>query len=263
MVTLLNKIADDSHQARAPFDMILRLYAAGLHLINSDVKSRGGDLTSSGGAKYESVIQILCDDGDILQNLAALLGSLGSYFHISCKENYVTCNVKHTDYVRQICSWIRRLKGLHQQLVGFQKSFSFSFASSQASCSRESTFRSAVTVVEINEAAFQLILSVPVPSQSVILAGYFYYDLCERLVSHGRLIKVKINKKKPPVEESSDDSSDVESSDDYDDEPASKKHAGVAKNGTLGDDFGVVQLQVKTLFDFLLVAFRGFTFGIT
>ncbi|KAK7833841.1 separase, partial [Quercus suber] len=30
---------------------------------------------------------------------------------------------------------------------------------------------------------------VPVPSQSVILAGYFYYDLCERLVSHGRLIK--------------------------------------------------------------------------
>lgn len=106
MVTLLNKIADDSHQARSPFDMILRLYAAGLHLINSDVKSRGGDLTSSGGAKYESVIQILCDDGDILQNLAALLGSLGSYFHISCKENYVTCNVKHTDYICQSCSWL-------------------------------------------------------------------------------------------------------------------------------------------------------------
>ena len=83
MVTLLNKIADDSHQvfcwcslycafficgvicmshivslikfvwqARSPFDTILRLYAAGLHLINSDVKSRGGDLTSSGGAKW-------------------------------------------------------------------------------------------------------------------------------------------------------------------------------------------------------------------
>ena len=80
-------------QARSPFDMILRLYAAGLHLINSDAKSRGA-------------IQILCDDGDILQNLAALLGSLGSYFHISCKENYVTCNVKHTDYVCQSCSWL-------------------------------------------------------------------------------------------------------------------------------------------------------------
>nr|POF24999.1 hypothetical protein CFP56_45639 [Quercus suber] len=52
--------------------------------------------------------------------------------------------------------------------------------------------------------------------------------------------EVKINKKKPLVEESSDDSSDVESSDDSDDEPASKKHAGVAKNGTLGDDFGLV-----------------------
>nr|POF10397.1 hypothetical protein CFP56_55490 [Quercus suber] len=60
--------------------------------------------------------------------------------------------------------------------------------------------------------------------------------------------EVKINKKKPPVEESSDDSLDVESSDDSDNEPASKKHASVAKNGTLGDDFGVVQLQVKTLF---------------
>nr|POE99748.1 serine carboxypeptidase-like 40 [Quercus suber] len=58
----------------------------------------------------------------------------------------------------------------------------------------------------------------------------------------------KNNKKKPPVEKSSDGSSDVESSYDSDDEPASKKHAGAAKNGTLGDDFGVVQLQVKTLF---------------
>ncbi|KAK7833848.1 separase [Quercus suber] len=87
LMCVLDSIAREC-KARAPFDMILRLYAAGLHLINSDVKSRGGDLTSSGGAKYESVIQILCDDGDILQNLAALLGSLGSYFHISCKENY-------------------------------------------------------------------------------------------------------------------------------------------------------------------------------
>ena len=135
MATHLNKIAGDSHQVsclfsiycafiicsvicmsdiviliefvwqvRPPFDMILRLYAAGLHLINSDVKSRGGDLTSSGGANYESAIRILCDDGDIVQNLAALLGSLGSYFHIGCKENCVTSNVKHTDSVGQSCS---------------------------------------------------------------------------------------------------------------------------------------------------------------
>ncbi|GMY05223.1 separase isoform X2 [Fagus crenata] len=104
MATHLNKIAGDSHQVRPPFDMILRLYAAGLHLINSDVKSRGGDLTSSGGANYESAIRNLCDDGDIVQNLAALLGSLGSYFHIGCKENCVTSNVKHTDSVGQSCS---------------------------------------------------------------------------------------------------------------------------------------------------------------
>ena len=122
MATHLNKIAGDSHQVsclcsiycefficgvicmshiviliefvwqvRSPFDMILRLYAAGLHLINSDAKSRGA-------------IRILHDDGDILQNLAALLGSLVSYFHISCKENCVTCNVKHMDSVRQSCS---------------------------------------------------------------------------------------------------------------------------------------------------------------
>ncbi|KAK7839536.1 separase [Quercus suber] len=91
MATHLNKIAGDSHQVRSPFDMILRLYAAGLHLINSDAKSRGA-------------IRILHDDGDLLQNLPALLGSLGSYFHISCKENCVTCNVKHTDSVCQSCS---------------------------------------------------------------------------------------------------------------------------------------------------------------
>ncbi|GLT73486.1 hypothetical protein SLA2020_453420 [Shorea laevis] len=46
MATHLNKLAGDSHQVRPPFDMILRVYAAGLHLINCDVKFRGGDPTS-------------------------------------------------------------------------------------------------------------------------------------------------------------------------------------------------------------------------
>lgn len=80
--------------------MIIRLYAAGLHLINSDVKSRGDGLTSADGAKNESAIRVLHDDGKILQNLAALLGSCDSYFHIDCKENCV----KHTDSACQICS---------------------------------------------------------------------------------------------------------------------------------------------------------------
>ncbi|KAG6652968.1 separase isoform X5 [Carya illinoinensis] len=100
MATHLNKIAGDSHQVRPPFDMIIRLYAAGLHLINSDVKSRGDGLTSADGAKNESAIRVLHDDGKILQNLAALLGSCDSYFHIDCKENCV----KHTDSACQICS---------------------------------------------------------------------------------------------------------------------------------------------------------------
>lgn len=91
-------------QVRPPFDMILRVYAAGLHLINCDVKFRGGDPTSFGGAKYESAIRILCDDGNILRNLAAQLGSLGCCFHIGCKENCVISRVECTDYVGQICS---------------------------------------------------------------------------------------------------------------------------------------------------------------
>jgi separase len=84
--------------------MILRVYAAGLHLINCDVKFRGSDHTSFGGAKYESAIRILCDDGNILHNLAAQLGSLGCCFHIGCKENCVITRVKYTDSVGQICS---------------------------------------------------------------------------------------------------------------------------------------------------------------
>ncbi|XP_059463278.1 separase isoform X5 [Corylus avellana] len=84
--------------------MILRVYAAGLHLINYDVKFRGCDHTSFGGAKYESAIRILCDDGNILQNLADQLGSLGGYFHIGCKENCVISSVKYTDSVGQVCS---------------------------------------------------------------------------------------------------------------------------------------------------------------
>jgi len=91
-------------QVRPPFDMILRVYAAGLHLINCNVKFRGGDLTSFGGAKYEPAVRILCDDGNILQNLAAQLGSFGCCFHIGCKENCVISSVKYTDSVGQICS---------------------------------------------------------------------------------------------------------------------------------------------------------------
>lgn len=61
------------------------------------MKSRSGDLTCTGG-----VIKILQGNVDILQNLSTLLGSLGSFFHIGCNENYVSSRIDSKDSVGQV-----------------------------------------------------------------------------------------------------------------------------------------------------------------
>lgn len=98
-------LTDYDWQVRLPFGMILRLYAAGLHLVSSDLKSRGGHLISSGDAKNDkSAIRILLDEGTILQNVAALLGCCGSYFRNGCKEYGMTSSADYADPVSQSCS---------------------------------------------------------------------------------------------------------------------------------------------------------------
>lgn len=118
--------------------------------------------------------------------------------------------------------WISCIKGSQPLLAGFLQIFSFlSTNLPQDSCHYRSSFKAGVTVDEVKDTAEKLIsmvrsfqvctiyyiyysqfvlklniisvvclLQVPVSSNSVFLAGYLYYDLCERLTSSGRLIEV-------------------------------------------------------------------------
>lgn len=74
-------------QVRTPFHLILRLYASGFHFFDRSMKSKAGDLRSSGGA-----IGILHGDGDAMNRLSDLLGLLRSYFQIGYNEDSVLSN---------------------------------------------------------------------------------------------------------------------------------------------------------------------------
>ncbi|XP_022978634.1 separase isoform X2 [Cucurbita maxima] len=84
--------------------------------------------------------------------------------------------------------WTNCLKTLPGMLVGFQQNFSFLCSNyTQTSCEHEKSSRMHVTVDEVKEAALKLISHIPACKSSIFLAGYLYYDLCERLISEGCL----------------------------------------------------------------------------
>ncbi|KAF8411822.1 hypothetical protein HHK36_004381 [Tetracentron sinense] len=87
--------------------------------------------------------------------------------------------------------WISCIKDSQPLLVGFKQKFSLLYSTlpQQGSCHPESSFSSDVTVDEVKGAALDLISSVPVPNRSAFLAGYLYYDLCERFISNGQLME--------------------------------------------------------------------------
>ncbi|KAJ1404598.1 Separin [Sesbania bispinosa] len=71
-------------QVMTPINSILRLYAAGLLLASCNLKSRTGELASSGNAKFESLLGILLQNEKILQSLSPLLGSLKIFSKSNC-----------------------------------------------------------------------------------------------------------------------------------------------------------------------------------
>ncbi|KAK9290720.1 hypothetical protein L1049_008894 [Liquidambar formosana] len=86
--------------------------------------------------------------------------------------------------------WTSCLSGSQPLLVGFQQNFSFLFSiCTPGSYHHQSSSLSHIAVNEVKEAAVDLISSVSVSSHSVFVAGFLYYDLCERLISNGRLIE--------------------------------------------------------------------------
>ena len=64
---LYSTLIEVTGQVMTPINSILRLYAAGLLLVSCNLRSRTGDLASSGSAKFEGLLGTLLENEKILQ----------------------------------------------------------------------------------------------------------------------------------------------------------------------------------------------------
>ncbi|KAM7250817.1 hypothetical protein ACFE04_022700 [Oxalis oulophora] len=92
------------------------------------------------------------------------------------------------EHPRSIDFWINSFKGSEPLTVGFEQIFSFLFANfPHGVCVHESSFQLDITADDVKKTASELLVLVPESSHSTFFAGHLYYDLCERLISNGRL----------------------------------------------------------------------------
>ncbi|XP_010433961.1 PREDICTED: separase-like [Camelina sativa] len=84
--------------------------------------------------------------------------------------------------------WIDCLKDSKAKLIGFQQNFHDLHNNYlRASNKDEGPFQSDITTDDIKDAASELISSASLSGTSSFVAAYLYYDLCERLISFGKL----------------------------------------------------------------------------
>lgn len=79
---------------------VLKLYAAGLLLVSCNLRSKTGDLASSGGANFECLLGTLLENEKILQTSPPLLGSL----HICRKSNCMSSAVEYQCFDGHPCT---------------------------------------------------------------------------------------------------------------------------------------------------------------
>ncbi|XP_021889373.1 separase isoform X3 [Carica papaya] len=92
------------------------------------------------------------------------------------------------EHLKSVDFWIDLLKGSRPLLVGLKQNLPLlPLNFSQNLSNHEYPLRSEITVGDVKEAASELISNVPLSNQSAFLVGYLYYDLCEKLISWGRL----------------------------------------------------------------------------
>ncbi|CBI23880.3 unnamed protein product, partial [Vitis vinifera] len=144
---------------------------------------------------YKLIIRLFKWKNVPLEKCLAILWEYRRINHALCtspiNEAFIMTFTEHCgENSKVIDFWISCIKGSQPLLVGFLQIFSFLFANlPQGSCHYKSSFRVDITIDEVKDTAEKLISRVPVSSHSVFLAGYLYYDLCERLTSNGRLIE--------------------------------------------------------------------------
>ncbi|XP_024005725.1 separase isoform X2 [Eutrema salsugineum] len=83
--------------------------------------------------------------------------------------------------------WIDCLKDSKAKLIGFQQNFHDLHDFLRTSNKVKSPFQSDITIDGITDAASELISSASLSGPSSFFAAYLYYDLCERLISFGKL----------------------------------------------------------------------------
>ncbi|OMO77130.1 Kinetochore protein Ndc80 [Corchorus capsularis] len=99
---LLIRLAGDFHQATIPVDLILRLYAMGLDFSECNIKSEHDDFDTSRGAEDDYAVKVLFLERDKIQNLSALLGSLGNCFNIGKRKRYIISDMECMNLVNQM-----------------------------------------------------------------------------------------------------------------------------------------------------------------
>ncbi|CAN7071285.1 unnamed protein product [Brassica oleracea var. botrytis] len=106
---------------------------------------------------------------------------ISNAFILSLSEN---CGDKSTcmDF------WIDCLKDSKAKLIGFQQNFHELYNDFlRTSVKDKGPFQSDITIDDITDAASELISSASLSGHSSFVAAYLYYDLCERLISFGKL----------------------------------------------------------------------------
>ncbi|XP_024626543.1 separase [Medicago truncatula] len=96
----LNKTAEHYKQFMRPLNSILRLYAAGLLLVNCNLRSRAEDLVSPGIVKFECLLGALLENKKILQSSPPLLGSL----HICSRSSFMSSSVVDPQFDGHTCT---------------------------------------------------------------------------------------------------------------------------------------------------------------
>ncbi|KAA3480154.1 separase-like [Gossypium australe] len=147
------------------------------------------------GNIYKLIIRIYKLNNVELGKCVANLWDCRRLSHALCvspvNESFITNLSEHCGgSSKSVDFWMHSLSGSQPGLLGFQQNLTCFFNNfNHGLKNHESDIQSAVSANNVNLVASELIASDPVRSHSLFLAGYLYYDLCERQICRGRLFE--------------------------------------------------------------------------
>ncbi|KAK8567876.1 hypothetical protein V6N12_006446 [Hibiscus sabdariffa] len=144
---------------------------------------------------YKLIMRIYKLNNVELGKCAANLWEFRRLSHALCvspvNESFITnLSEQSGESSKAVDFWIQCLRGSQPGLIGFQQNVTCFFNNfTHGLKNDESNIQSAVSANNVNLVVSELIASDPVRSRSLFLAGYLYYDLCERYISNGQLFE--------------------------------------------------------------------------